>query len=50
MDGGIDAEYMMHFGPEIQMRVHRQIYDQHARELLVGVADIVETVIQRSRS
>lgn len=33
----------MQFGPEIQMRVRHQIYDRHAGELLVGVADIVET-------
>jgi O-acetyl-ADP-ribose deacetylase (regulator of RNase III) len=43
MDGGIDAQYLDHFGPEIQARVRRQIYDHHAGELLVGVADIVET-------
>src|SRR5712692_8004571 len=43
MDGGIDALYMSHFGDEIQTRVRRQIYDQHAGKLLVGVADIVET-------
>lgn len=43
MDGGIDAQYLDHFGPEIQSRVRRQIYDHHAGELLVGVADIVET-------
>jgi O-acetyl-ADP-ribose deacetylase (regulator of RNase III) len=42
MDGGIDAPYMNHFGHEIQSRVRRQIYDHHG-ELLVGVADIVET-------
>src|SRR6266542_3375051 len=43
MAGGIDAEYMMQFGPEIQMRVRRQIYDRHAGALLVGVVEIVET-------
>jgi O-acetyl-ADP-ribose deacetylase (regulator of RNase III) len=43
MDGGIDAEYLDHFGPQIQMRVRRQIYDGHAGELVVGTADIVET-------
>lgn len=43
MDGGIDALYMHHFGPDIQLKVRRQIYDQHAGELIVGVADIVET-------
>ena len=43
MDGGIDALYLDHFGVEIQLRVRRQIYDQHGGELLVGTADIVET-------
>jgi len=43
MDGGIDAQYLDYFGREIQTRVRRQIYDHHAGELLVGVADIVET-------
>jgi O-acetyl-ADP-ribose deacetylase (regulator of RNase III) len=43
MDGGIDAIYMSHFGPDIQMRVRRQIYDYHHGELVVGQADVVET-------
>ena len=43
MDGGIDALYMEAFGDDIQLRVRRQIYDHHAGELLVGVADIVDT-------
>ena len=43
MDGGIDAIYLDHFGPEIQLRVRRQIYDHHNGELIVGNADIVET-------
>ena len=43
MDGGIDALYLDHFGPEIQLRVRRQIYDHHNGELIVGIADIVET-------
>src|SRR3982074_282994 len=43
MDGGIDALYSDHFGPDIQRRVRRQIYDHHSGELLVVVADIVET-------
>src|SRR5258708_7257373 len=43
MGGRIDAAYLNHFGPELQSRVRRQIYDHHAGELLVGVADIVET-------
>ncbi|HEY0606274.1 MAG TPA: macro domain-containing protein [Herpetosiphonaceae bacterium] len=44
MDGGIDALYLDRFGPEIQRRVRRQISDHHAGELLVGTADIVETL------
>jgi len=43
MDGGIDALYMDYFGAEIQLRVRRQIFDHHAGELLVGIADTVET-------
>ena len=43
MDGGIDAQYLDFFGPEIQLRVRRQIHEQHAGELLVGAAEIVET-------
>ena len=43
MDGGIDAIYMNYFGENIQTRVRRQIYDHHNGELLVGVADIVES-------
>ena len=43
MDGGIDALYVDHFGDDIQLRVRRQIHDHHAGELLVGMADIVET-------
>lgn len=43
MDGGIDALYMDYFGPGIQMRVRRAIYERHYGELLVGAAEIVET-------
>jgi len=43
MDGGIDALYMDHFGPDIQLRARRQISEQHAGELVVGAADLVET-------
>jgi len=43
MDGGIDALYMDYFGPDIQMRVRRAIYEHHFGELLVGAADVVET-------
>jgi O-acetyl-ADP-ribose deacetylase (regulator of RNase III) len=43
MDGGIDAAYSDYFGSAIQARVQRRIADYHAGELLVGMADIVET-------
>ncbi len=43
MDGGIDATYRAYFGAEIQDRVQRMIAERHHGELLVGVADIVET-------
>jgi len=43
MDGGIDALYLDYFGPAIQVRVRRQIYDRHHGELVVGTAEIVET-------
>lgn len=43
MDGGIDALYVQAFGPEIQARVRRAIYERHYGELLVGAAEIVET-------
>lgn len=43
MDGGIDSLYMNYFGPDIQTRVRRQIYDHHGGELVVGQADVVET-------
>ena len=43
MDGGIDALYMDYFGSKIQMTVRKQILEQHAGELIVGNADVVET-------
>src|SRR5579863_4674562 len=43
MDGGIDATYRIHFGPEIQERVQSVIVERHHGELLVGAADLVET-------
>ncbi len=47
MDGGIDALYLDYFGPDIQMRVRRAIYERHHGELLVGMAEIVETDDER---
>ncbi len=43
MDGGIDALYLAHFGPELQLRVRRAIWERHHGELLVGAADVIET-------
>jgi O-acetyl-ADP-ribose deacetylase (regulator of RNase III) len=43
MDGGIDAVYLDHFGPEIQSRVRLAILERHHGELLVGAAEIVDT-------
>ena len=43
MDGGIDGLYMDYFGSDIQLKVHRQIFDYHHGELVVGAAVIVET-------
>jgi hypothetical protein len=40
MNGGIDLLQMHYVGADIQMRVRRQIFDQHAGELLVGAPDI----------
>ncbi len=47
MDGGLDALYLDHFGPPIQMAVRRAIYEHHHGELLVGAAEIVETGDER---
>lgn len=43
MDGGIDAAYLRHFGSQIQGRVQSMIRNRHNGELLVGMADLVET-------
>jgi O-acetyl-ADP-ribose deacetylase (regulator of RNase III) len=43
MDGGIDARYLHHFGNDIQDAVRLRIQERHGGELLVGMADIVET-------
>jgi O-acetyl-ADP-ribose deacetylase (regulator of RNase III) len=43
IDGGIDAVYLNYFGNDVQLRVSKQIFEQHHGELLVGQADIVET-------
>tara|TARA_R110002095_G_scaffold215691_3_gene210614 strand:+ start:16800 stop:17447 length:648 start_codon:yes stop_codon:yes gene_type:complete len=43
MDGGIDRLYLERFGTVLQDRVQTQIKQDHAGELLVGAATIVET-------
>jgi O-acetyl-ADP-ribose deacetylase (regulator of RNase III) len=43
MDGGVDAVYLKYFGPNIEMDVRRLIAERHHGELLVGMADLVET-------
>ena len=49
MDGGIDAQYVSRFGGGVQERVRRKILYEHAGELLVGAATIVETGIGAPR-
>lgn len=43
MDGGIDLLYSQYFGWQVQDRLQNIIREQHQGELLVGVAEIVET-------
>ncbi|MFI4852563.1 MAG: macro domain-containing protein [Gimesia chilikensis] len=43
MDGGIDRLYLERFGTQLQDRVQAQIRTDHAGELLVGAATLVET-------
>src|SRR5262245_25769710 len=43
MDGGIDHRYSHHFGWEVQDRLQELIRVRHHGELLVGMAEIVET-------
>lgn len=43
MDGGIDRLYLEEYGTSLQDRVQQQIKTDHAGELLVGSATIVET-------
>lgn len=44
MDGGIDMAYSEHFGWQVQEQLQKQIKHLHHGELLVGSADIVETL------
>lgn len=43
MDGGIDHLYTRYFGREVQHRLQELIRTRHHGELLVGMAEIVET-------
>jgi O-acetyl-ADP-ribose deacetylase (regulator of RNase III) len=43
MDGGIDAHYIDHFGPAVQLDLRRAILERHRGELLVGRAELVAT-------
>ncbi|MBW4540487.1 MAG: macro domain-containing protein [Myxacorys chilensis ATA2-1-KO14] len=43
MDGGIDARYSDRFGWHVQERLQKLIQTKHYGELLVGMAEIVET-------
>ena len=43
MDGGVDAAYRAFFGSQIQEQVQQRIRERYAGEMLVGLADIVET-------
>lgn len=43
MDGGIDRLYLEQYGTSLQDRVQERIKTDHAGELLVGAATIVET-------
>lgn len=43
MDGGIDRLYTERFGLDLEKRVQNVIQSEHAGELLVGAATIVET-------
>jgi O-acetyl-ADP-ribose deacetylase (regulator of RNase III) len=43
MDGGMDMLYSLHFGWGVQGRLQALIRERHQGELLVGMAEIVET-------
>jgi len=43
MDGGIDLEYSKYFGWDLQKKLQEIIQTKHHGELLVGMAEIVET-------
>jgi O-acetyl-ADP-ribose deacetylase (regulator of RNase III) len=44
MDGGIDARYQQRFGHQLQEKVQALIAEKHGGELVVGQADLVETM------
>lgn len=43
MDGGIDLAYSHFFGWHVQERLQKVIRERHSGELLVGMAEIIET-------
>ena len=43
MDGGIDMRYSLRFGWQLQGRLQDRIVGRHQGELLVGMAEILET-------
>lgn len=43
MDGGLDMLYSQHFGWQVQEQLQQTIIKKHHGELLVGMAEIVET-------
>ncbi|MBP0016823.1 MAG: macro domain-containing protein [Cyanobacteria bacterium SBLK] len=43
MDGGLDMLYSQHFGWQIQERLQQAIIKKYHGELLIGMAEIVET-------
>lgn len=47
MDGGIDLLYSHHFGWRVQERLQQFIRTRHHGELLVGMAEIIETDNER---
>ncbi|NQX89803.1 MAG: macro domain-containing protein [Halioglobus sp.] len=43
MDGGIDLNYIAHFGKAVQSRLQRAIQDNYRGQLLVGQAELIHT-------
>lgn len=43
MNGGVDALYTKHFGPQLEERLQRVIQERHGGELLIGQAEMIPT-------